>query len=140
MSLRFGLRPQDLLFGLEKVDVSATELATVCPPNLIDECVPGKYRTLGGYCNNVNHPLWGSVFEPMQRYLAPDYADSVEAPRAGRDGRALPNARAVSLAVVRRQDPNLTHKTVSLMAVQWAQFIYGDIVHIASAKGNWFVL
>lgn len=62
-------------FGLPKVELSGTSIAQICPPNPIMDCVTGKYRAYAGYCNNVEHEMWGAAFEPFYRYGTPDYAD-----------------------------------------------------------------
>ena len=33
------------------------------------------YRTVDGTCNNFNQPWWGSVFQPLKRFLPPAYED-----------------------------------------------------------------
>lgn len=70
-----GLKTDEIVFGIPKSDLVGTALERICPPNPIAECVPGRYRTYSGFCNNVNNPLWGASFEPMQRFIAADYAD-----------------------------------------------------------------
>lgn len=69
------LTSDQIAYGLPTMDVSETVLSSVCPVNLITECPPGKFRTFSGHCNNVNNPLWGAAYEPMQRFLKPSYAD-----------------------------------------------------------------
>lgn len=78
LAFSFGLRTDEIVYGLPKMDLVGTALQQVCPPNPIEECRPGRFRTYSGHCNNVNHPLWGAAFEPMARYLAPDYSDGID--------------------------------------------------------------
>lgn len=75
LNLSFGLKDSEIAFGLPGVSLSNSILKSICPINLIADCVAGKYRTYSGHCNNVNRPLRGAIFEPMQRFLLPNYAD-----------------------------------------------------------------
>lgn len=72
---RLGLSPAQIVLSLPTMEIDGTALSGICPVNSIVECAASKYRTLSGHCNNVNHPLRGAVYEPMQRFLKPDYAD-----------------------------------------------------------------
>lgn len=46
-----------------------------CPHDLLDACPPTSYRSLTGYCNNVQNPLWGAATEPFQRFTSNAYYD-----------------------------------------------------------------
>ncbi|XP_042860961.1 myeloperoxidase-like [Penaeus japonicus] len=94
------------------------------------------YRTIDGICNNLRHPKWGSAMRPFVRYLVPAYEDGVDSMRgAGRIGAsALPSPRAVSrmLQDAERRPP-LPH--ISLMVMQWGQFLDHEIVHTPESAG-----
>ena len=38
-------------------------------------CMAHPYRTASGYCNNLEHPEWGSSFRRFTRLLPADYDD-----------------------------------------------------------------
>lgn len=78
------------------MSIDNSVLKSVCPVNQIIDCIPGKYRTYSGHCNNVNKPLWGARYEPFQRLQTPDYSDSVSQPRNGKKGNRLPSTRILS--------------------------------------------
>lgn len=58
-----------------EISISGSVLESICPVNVISECVPGKYRTYSGHCNNVAQPFWGAIHEPMQRLKKVAYSD-----------------------------------------------------------------
>ncbi|KAI1708148.1 heme peroxidase domain-containing protein [Ditylenchus destructor] len=106
---------------------------TVCPVNLIVDCIPGKYRTYSGHCNNVRNPLWGATYEPMQRLLHPAYADGVSTPRVAQDGSALPSARAISRRIFNATS-RAANNACSLLLAQWSQFVYEDLAMVGSNR------
>ncbi|VDN27700.1 unnamed protein product [Gongylonema pulchrum] len=55
--------------------LNSTTLLKYCPPFLPEICPPTQYRSFSGYCNNILHPFWGTIYEPMQRILPPNYYD-----------------------------------------------------------------
>ncbi|XP_063606892.1 peroxidasin-like, partial [Penaeus indicus] len=94
------------------------------------------YRTIDGTCNNLGHPKWGSAMTPFVRYLVPAYEDGVDSMRGdGRTGaRALPSPRAVSRMLQGAENrPPLPH--VTLMVMQWGQFLDHDVVHTPESAG-----
>jgi hypothetical protein len=68
---------QSLNTNWSDISISGSMLETVCPLNVIDECLPGKYRTYSGHCNNVGQPFWGASHEPMQRIRKAAYSDGL---------------------------------------------------------------
>ncbi|VDM81540.1 unnamed protein product [Strongylus vulgaris] len=71
--------PDSRLFdALPLIHLDGSAIKSHCPVYAIEECIAGKYRTYSGHCNNVNHPRYGAVYEPLQRLLPPDYADKVD--------------------------------------------------------------
>uniref|UniRef100_A0A914BYC7 Peroxidase n=1 Tax=Acrobeloides nanus TaxID=290746 RepID=A0A914BYC7_9BILA len=128
-----GLSLEEIQLSLPEMPVEQTILKDLCPLNLIQDCIPGKYRTYSGHCNNVMHPLWGAKYEPMQRLQFPDYSDGVSKPRSlGHTGHPLPSPRIISkkLFTVSKKE----HNVCSLMLAQWSQFIYEDIAQVGSNR------
>ena len=166
------------MFGLPRTPLQQTALEPVCRSttrlfeNLIftkivfffrnDDCLPTTFRTISGQCNNVQQPGAGSSYEPLQRYLSPNYADClfdffwksilkisvVQSPRVARSGNPLPNARTVSKSINQLKS-NLSilviqvsstffqltaaaHRQCSVMMPLWGQFVFNDIVHFAT--------
>ena len=69
----------------------------------------------------------GGPFTPFQRLLPADYADGESLPRAGLQFSSLPSARVVSVAVHQAQEEASSHEPVSLMVMQFAQFLDHDL-------------
>ena len=129
---RKGLTDEQAMLGLPQMSVSQSVLKDVCPVNQIVDCIPGKYRTYSGHCNNVNKPLWGAVYEPMQRLQNPEYADGVSVPRTGSKGKRLPSARIVSKTLFSESRPD--HAICSQIIATWAQFVYEDLAQVGSNR------
>ena len=76
---RFMLTRQQVLYGLERVELRSTSLFDDCPLRnreaRQDECsgFAALFRTPDGTCNNFHHPTWGASFTPFLRFLPPDY-------------------------------------------------------------------
>lgn len=51
--------PNEVSNFLPKMPINETVIKKICPVNVIAECIPGKYRTYSGHCNNVDNPLRG---------------------------------------------------------------------------------
>ncbi|CAD5224776.1 unnamed protein product [Bursaphelenchus xylophilus] len=129
------LSTTDLTQGMPFFPVNNTIIHQICPINAIAECIPGKYRTYSGHCNNVDHPLWGAGYEPMQRLQAPSYADGVSTLRTSKNGRPLASPRLITKTLL-IDNANATnpkpHKFCTLMLAQWSQFIFSDVAQVAS--------
>ena len=67
------------------------------------------------------------AFTPFERLLQPDYFDEIHLPRGGLNSSSRPSARAVSLAVHQGQKGQGGHEPVSLMVMQFGQFLDHDI-------------
>ncbi len=53
-----------------------------------------KYRTLTGWCNNLNFPEYGKSIRAFTRLLAPAYDDGLMSPRSSSlSGKPLPSPR-----------------------------------------------
>uniref|UniRef100_A0AC34GT79 Peroxidase n=1 Tax=Panagrolaimus sp. ES5 TaxID=591445 RepID=A0AC34GT79_9BILA len=129
---RSGLTDEQAVLGLPQMSIDRSVLKSVCPVNTIIDCIPGKYRTYSGHCNNVNKPLWGAIYEPMQRLQVPDYSDGVSQPRGGNKGNRLPSARIASRYLFSESRPD--HVICSQIIASWAQFVYEDIAQIGSQQ------
>ena len=68
------------------------------------------------------------------RFLAPDYADGISAPRAASNGYPLPSARLVSTNVHTGEERH--DHAVTLMLVAWGQYIDHDITLSAEVRWN----
>ncbi|KAI6227593.1 hypothetical protein M3Y99_01237900 [Aphelenchoides fujianensis] len=112
--------------------VNETVIKKICPLNVIADCIPGKYRTYSGHCNNVQHPLRGATYEPMQRLIPPAYSDGVSKPRVAKSEKPLTSARQISRTVF-ANTANF-HRYCTLMLAHWAEFVYADLVHIGSTR------
>lgn len=131
---RFKLPEPSILYDLPSIDLSKSlAIDKICPvflkPNV--NCEYTKFRTLTGFCNNLQYQSWGSSRSAMVRFLAPDYYDSISLPRRAYDGSALPSARVVSFVV--HQDPAEYDKYHSMLSVVWGQFIDHDMTLAAQA-------
>lgn len=65
-------------------------------------CAIDKYHTIDGKCNNLQHPDWGSSYQPFYRLLPSGYQDGVDMLR-GRGligGVDLPTAIQVSQEIL----------------------------------------
>lgn len=125
---KFKLPEPSILYDLPAIDLGKSPaIDQICPVFLKPgvNCEHGKYRTLTGYCNNLQYQSWGSTRSAMVRFLAPDYYDSISLPRRAYDGSPLPSARVVSFVV--HQDPQEYDKYHSMFGVVWGQFINHDV-------------
>ena len=83
-------------------------------------------------CNNLDHPHWGAAMNGHHRWIAPDYADGVSAPRASITGYPLPSTRMVSINM--HKDEGYHDHAVTILLVIWGQFIDHDITLTAETK------
>eukprot|EP00095_Tigriopus_kingsejongensis_P005480 snap_masked-scaffold491_size156641-processed-gene-0.8 protein:Tk05480 transcript:snap_masked-scaffold491_size156641-processed-gene-0.8-mRNA-1 annotation:"hypothetical protein DAPPUDRAFT_301956" len=96
------------------------------------KCKVERYRSVTGLCNNLDHPHWGSAMNAHHRFLAPDFADGISAPRISVTGRPLPSARAVSTAGHR--DTGFHDHAVTILLVAWGQLMDHDITLTGETK------
>ncbi|XP_068216519.1 peroxidase-like isoform X2 [Palaemon carinicauda] len=93
------------------------------------------YRRIDGSCNNIEHPTWGKAMSPFVRFHYPAYENGIDTMRGeGRTGvRRLPSPRTVSynLQSIRENPP---HSAVTLMVMQWGQFLDHDITFTAETQ------
>ncbi|KAG5883010.1 hypothetical protein JTB14_033465 [Gonioctena quinquepunctata] len=90
-----------------------------------------RYRTADGTCNNLAEPWKGSALLPLQRFLPPVYDDGIQSMRRSVRGRRLPSAREISVNIHRERDQEL--QSVTLMFMQWGQFIDHDITSVVKS-------
>ncbi|XP_068234436.1 myeloperoxidase-like [Palaemon carinicauda] len=106
-----------------------------CKAEKILQCsATNPYRSIDGTCNNLQYPKWGSAMSPFVRYLLPAYEDGVDSMRGEnrRGSFKLPSPRRVSYLVKGAgKRPLLPY--VSLMVMQWGQFIDHEVVHTPEA-------
>lgn len=125
---RFKLPESSILYDLPALDLTkSAAIDKICPVFLKPtvNCEHSKFRTLTGFCNNLQYQSWGSSRSAMVRFLAPDYYDSISLPRRAYDGSPLPSARVVSFVV--HQDPPEYDKYHTMLSVVWGQFIDHDM-------------
>merc|ERR1719367_949496 len=140
------LTRQQVVYGLERVELRSTDLFLECPfrisniegrqrPNFDPQCkgLDLLYRTADGSCNNLKNPAWGSAFMAFLRFLPPDYSDGVQAVRRARSGRELPNARLISSTVHRQSSADTQQFTMLVM--QWGQFLDHDVTSTPQTRG-----
>uniref|UniRef100_A0A915P484 Peroxidase n=1 Tax=Meloidogyne floridensis TaxID=298350 RepID=A0A915P484_9BILA len=125
--------------GLADMSLQKTVLEQHCPTNGISECVPGKYRSYSGHCNNVREPLWGAAYEPLKRLKPAVYSDGIEKPRQLSNSQGnppLPSPRLISNKLLNGSTASTKSQkhSCSLLLAQWAQFIYEDIARIGTNR------
>ncbi|KAF8790333.1 uncharacterized protein LOC129959954 isoform X2 [Argiope bruennichi] len=129
---------QDLMSALPNVDV--TDLLDI--PKVFDcddQTLPcdhtSKFRTITGWCNNLNNPELGKSMRVFSRLLPPMYADDMSSPKVtGRLGTPLPSGRIISTQV--HYDVQAPHVRYSLMVMQWGQFLDHDITFTPMNAAN----
>ncbi|ODN04057.1 Thyroid peroxidase [Orchesella cincta] len=74
---KYRLTREQTAYSLPNLDVRNSLLNNRCPLKVDFPCQPRKYRAYNGYCNNVQHPRWGSANMRYLRYLMPDYSNVI---------------------------------------------------------------
>ncbi|XP_043221508.1 peroxidase-like isoform X1 [Amphibalanus amphitrite] len=130
----YNLPKDAIASGLPLIDTSKTIIGPYCPAflNGYDRCEVTRYRTINGMCNNLEFPHWGSARNTFRRLLAPNYADGVNAPRAGSAGYPLPSPRHVSAHL--HKDLGHHDHAVTMFLVSWGQVIDHDITFTGEMK------
>ena len=64
---------------------------------------------------------------PLARILEAEYSDGESLPRGGLQFSSLPSPRAVSLAVHQELEQATNHDAISVMVMQWGQFLDHDL-------------
>jgi len=139
LSKQFMLTRQQVLYGLERVELRTTSIFDSCPLKSRDgrqeECsgFSAMFRTPDGTCNNFKHPSWGSSFMPFLRFLPPDYSDGIEEFRRSISNGPLPNPRLISTMIHR--DESHDTQQFTMMVMQWGQFIDHDLTSTPTTRG-----
>jgi len=84
------------------------------------------YRTFSGCCNNLLHKNHGRANQALVRLTENAYSDSKSLPRGGLSSSTLPSPRKISSVVHRRDEP-VGDSTVTVMLMQFGQFLDHDI-------------
>ena len=130
---QYGLSKDAIANGLPLIDTTKTAIEGYCPDFLMTpKCEVERYRSVSGVCNNIEHPHWGAAMNAHHRFMAPDYADGISAPRASVTGKPLPTPRYVSRAV--HPDDGFHDHAVTILLVAWGQFLDHDITLSAETR------
>ena len=110
---------------------------------------PARHRSVDGSCNNLDNPHWGAARNTHQRFLSPDYADGISAPRVSSGGFPLPNTRKVSSMIHKDSGNTVTNSqllnnlvpgfhdhAVTVMLVAWGQFMDHDFTLTAETRAS----
>lgn len=130
---QYALSKDAIANGLPLIDTTKTVVESYCPPFLMTpKCEVQRYRSTEGLCNNLEHPHWGSAMNGHHRFLPPDFADGIAAPRVSLTGYPLPSPRVVSSHM--HKDEGFHDHAVTILLVAWGQFIDHDITLTSEAK------
>lgn len=100
------------------------------------QCADDQYRSLDGSCNNMVYPTWGMAGQVLRRYLSPGYHDGIEMPiQLDISGAPLPSAREISNLIHRQGDVMDMNAVLTVMVMQWGQFLEHDILSIPVNRG-----
>ena len=124
----------DVLPNIDLTDVMEIPTLFQCDEQTLPCDHTTKYRTMTGWCNNLNFPEYGKSVRAFTRLLAPAYDDGLMSPRSRSvTGSPLPSPRLVSVNI--HNDVSAPHVRYSLMLMQWGQFIDHDITHTPVNRG-----
>jgi len=133
LAKQYALSKDAIANGLPLIDTSKSTIEPYCPPFLMTpKCEIQRYRSVEGICNNLEMPHWGAAMNGHHRWMAPDYADGISAPRASITGYPLPSTRDVSVNM--HKDEGFHDHAVTILLVIWGQFIDHDITLTAETK------
>nr|XP_018902400.1 PREDICTED: peroxidasin homolog [Bemisia tabaci] len=92
------------------------------------------YRSISGYCNNLERPNMGKAITTFARLLPPVYEDGISSPRqTSVTGQPLPTPRLVSAMC--HPDVSHLHGRYTLMVMQFAQFVDHDLTFTPNIRG-----
>jgi len=133
LAKQYALSKDAIANGLPLIDTTKSLVEGYCPPFLMTpKCEVQRYRSVEGICNNLDHPHWGAAMNGHHRFLPPDYADGISAPRASITGYPLPSPRTISSHL--HKDEGFHDHAVTILLVAWGQFIDHDITLTAETK------
>nr|CAH0106290.1 unnamed protein product [Daphnia galeata] len=128
---------QELMKVLPNIDVSeVVDIPKVfqCDEQTLPCDHTSKYRTMTGWCNNLNFPELGKSLRAFIRLLPPKYEDGLSTMRATAvSGRPLPSARMISANI--HNDVSAPHTRYSLMVMQYAQMLDHDLTFTPVNRG-----
>ncbi|XP_076043152.1 salivary peroxidase/catechol oxidase-like isoform X2 [Oratosquilla oratoria] len=133
MMKNFNLTKEQGEFAMDKLQVRDTIMQGNCPREPV--CPETRYRTIDGSCNNLRNKRWGQAAIPFERLLPANYADGFNDPRKASDGGDLPSPRKISTHVIVPNEGN-RYKNLTLLVMQWGQFLDHDITHTPITKGK----
>ena len=138
MSLKHLLDSNISMQSLKDADMNALlDEWPHCQLPIKKECpLSGIYRSLDATCNNFKTPVWGSILQPFRRILPPVYGDQYSAPRSAsiNKDRLLLSPRTISLRF-QNVTPVANEKKLSMLFLQWGQFLDHDLTATAATKG-----
>lgn len=120
------LTPDQLSLLSRSSGCAYQDVGVICPEK-------DKYRTITGHCNNKRSIALGASNHAFARWLPAEYEDGFSrpygwTPGVKRNGFPVPLARAVSNAIVRFPNEQLTpDQERSLIFMQWGQFLDHDL-------------
>ncbi|KAI6232119.1 hypothetical protein M3Y95_00453300 [Aphelenchoides besseyi] len=114
------------------VRLNQTAVNGICVKSPTIDCVPGKYRSTTGICNNVEHPQWGSTYAPFQRFTPISYSDGISQIRRSTTGSELRSPRIITRSIFGTNSS--ADKFCTLLLAQWGQFVLVDMSHIGTNK------
>ncbi|XP_046649370.1 uncharacterized protein LOC124340779 isoform X2 [Daphnia pulicaria] len=128
---------QELMKVLPNIDVSeVVDIPKVfqCDEQTLPCDHTSKFRTMTGWCNNLNFPELGKSLRAFVRLLPPKYEDGLSTMRATAvSGRPLPSARMISANI--HNDVSAPHTRYSLMVMQYAQLLDHDLTFTPVNRG-----
>ncbi|RWS24268.1 chorion peroxidase-like protein, partial [Leptotrombidium deliense] len=84
------------------------------------------FRTINGWCNNLQHPEYGMSMRVFDRLISPRYEDKIGVPRQRSvTGNLLPSPRLISTNI--HYDISNPHIRYALITMQWGQFLDHDL-------------
>ena len=127
LASQYGLSKDAIANGLSQIDTTKTDIGRYCPVFLrTPQCKPQRYREYSGQCNNLENPHWGMALSSHQRFINPDFADGISAPRASYYAEeSLPNPRQISAMI--HEDEGFHDYSITNLLVTFGQFIDHEI-------------
>lgn len=121
----------DLLDYVERNSINTLSEGSVSTRCNDDRFLPCDYtspfRTPSGWCNNIEHPNYGTSYTRFKRFLPPAYTDGISEPRKySVAGNELPSGRLIS-SVIHPDVTNL-HTRYALVMMQFGQMEDHDFV------------
>jgi len=98
-------------------------------------CPDDKFPSIDGWCNNKQHPEWGSTNQPYSRLIGKSfYKDGFFQPWSENDG--FPSPREISQTFMTDPKGETLNDELSILFMQWGQFIAHDITQAAVQPGK----